>query len=240
MRDENYSVIYEDNHLIAVNKPAGWLVQGDETRDTPLSEYVKDYIKHRYEKPGDVFLGTVHRIDRPVSGAVIFARTSKALERTNKLFAEREVQKRYLAIVEQRPEELEGKLLHWIAKDPEKNIAHIANSQKNKHYKYAELDYKLLGGIGNQYLLEVLPKTGRPHQIRAQLARIGCPIRGDVKYGASKANEDNCIHLHSAALEFLHPVKKESLIIKAPIPKEQVWQLFRHALSDDAYYKDLV
>lgn len=240
MREDNYTVIYEDNHLIAVNKPAGWLVQGDETGDTPISEYVKEYIKHRYKKPGDVFLGTVHRIDRPVSGAVIFARTSKALERMNKLFAEREVAKRYLAVIERRPEELEGTLLHWIAKDPEKNIAMIANTQKNKHYKFAKLEYKLLAGVGDQYLLEVIPHTGRPHQIRAQLSKIGFPIRGDVKYGARKANEDARIHLHSAALEFIHPVKNESVIIKAPLPNDQVWRLFRQALGDMEYYKALV
>ena len=144
MQEENFSVIFEDNHLIAVNKPAGWLVQGDETGDTPLSDFVKEYIKHRYKKPGDVFLGTIHRIDRPVSGTVIFARTSKALERMNKLFEERKVKKTYLAIVENRPEELEGTLLHFIAKDQEKNIVHISSSQKNKHYKLSNTKFILL------------------------------------------------------------------------------------------------
>jgi 23S rRNA pseudouridine1911/1915/1917 synthase len=150
MREENFSVIFEDNHLIAVNKPAGWLVQGDETGDTPLSEFVKDYIKKRYDKPGAVFLGTVHRIDRPVSGAVIFARTSKSLERMNKLFEERQVKKTYLAVVESRPAELEGVLLHYISKDQEKNIVHVSNKQNNKHYKLAKLEYRLLGGLGDQ------------------------------------------------------------------------------------------
>ena len=240
MREDNYTVIYEDNHLIAVNKPAGWLVQGDETGDKPLSEFVKEYVKHRYNKPGDVFLGTIHRIDRPVSGAVIFARTSKALERMNKLFAERIIKKRYLAIVEKRPEELEGVLLHWIAKDPERNVAICAAQQKNKHFKFAKLEYKLLAGVGGQYLLEVIPHTGRPHQIRAQLAKIGSPIRGDLKYGAKKPNEDACIHLHSVGLEFIHPVKNEEVIIKAPLPKEQVWSLFRQALGEIDYYKGIL
>jgi len=240
MREDTYSVIYEDNHLIAVNKPAGWLVQGDETGDKPISEFVKEYIKHRYKKPGDVFLGTIHRIDRPVSGAVIFARTSKALERMNKLFAERTIKKTYLAIVEKRPEELEGVLLHWIAKDPERNIAMVASQQKNKHYKFAKLEYKLLAGVGGQYLLEVIPHTGRPHQIRAQLGKIGLPIRGDLKYGAKKPNENGCIHLHSVGLEFIHPVKKDEIIIKAALPKEQVWRLFRQALGDMDYYKSIL
>ena len=240
MREENFSVIFEDNHLIAVNKPAGWLVQGDETGDTPLSEFVKDYIKRRYNKPGAVFLGTVHRIDRPVSGAVIFARTSKSLERMNKLFEERHVKKTYLAVVESRPAELEGVLLHYISKDQEKNIVNVSNKQNNKHYKLAKLEYRLLGGLGDQFLLEVKPHTGRHHQIRAQLGKIGCPIRGDVKYGAKKLNEDARIHLHSAALEFIHPVQNTAVCIKAPIPNEQIWRLFRQALGDIEFYKDLV
>jgi len=240
MQEENYTVIFEDNHLIAVNKPAGWLVQGDETGDKPMSEFVKEYIKQRYKKPGDVFLGTVHRIDRPVSGAVIFARTSKALERMNKLFEERNVQKTYLAIVEKRPEELEGTLIHYISKDQEKNIVHIANSQKNKHFKLAELDYKFVAGLGDHFLLEVKPNTGRPHQIRAQLGKIGCPIRGDVKYGAKRTNSDGRIHLHSAALEFIHPVQKTPVLIKAPLPDEQIWRLFFSALGNIRFYKDLV
>jgi len=240
MQEENFSVIFEDNHLIAVNKPAGWLVQGDETGDTPLSDFVKEYVKHRYKKPGDVFLGTIHRIDRPVSGAVIFARTSKALERMNKLFEERKVKKTYLAIVENRPEELEGTLLHFIAKDQEKNIVHISTTQKNKHYKLAKLEYKLLAGLGDHHLLEVTPHTGRPHQIRAQLGKIGCPIRGDVKYGAKRTNEDGRIHLHSAALEFIHPVQQTLVSIKAALPNEQLWRLFRQALLDIQYYREIL
>ncbi len=240
MTEENFTVIYEDNHLIAINKPAGWLVQGDETGDTPLSEYVKDYIKQRYNKPGAVFLGTIHRLDRPVSGAVVFARTSKALERMNKLFEERKVHKTYLAVVENRPEELEGVLLHFISKSQEKNIVHVSSKQNNKHYKFAKLEYKLLGGIGDQYLLEVKPHTGRPHQIRAQLAKIGCPIRGDIKYGAKKVNEDGRIHLHSVALEFEHPVQKTPICIKAALPNEQIWNLFSNALGDIEFYKELI
>ncbi len=240
MREENYQIVYEDNHLIAVNKPAGWLVQGDETGDKPLSEYIKEYIKHRYQKPGDVYLGVIHRIDRPVSGLVIFARTSKALERMNKLFEKREIKKRYLAIVENRPEDLEGRLSHFISKDHEQNIVSISNSPKNKSYKSAELQYKYLGGIGHHHLLEVLPSTGRPHQIRAQLSKIGCSIRGDVKYSAQKGNEDGRIHLHSYSLEFIHPVKLEAITIKARLPDEQVWNLFKGRLGEIDYYKKYI
>ncbi|AFC24430.1 RluA family pseudouridine synthase [Saprospira grandis] len=240
MREENYTVIHEDNHLIALNKPAGWLVQGDQTGDRPLSEFAKDYIKFRYQKPGAVFLGVIHRIDRPVSGTVLFARTSKGLERMNKLFKERAVQKRYLAIVEKRPEELSGTLLHFIAKDKERNIVSVSNTARNKHYKFAKLDYRLLGGIGEHHLLEVIPHTGRPHQIRAQLARMGCPIRGDVKYGAKNKNKDGRIHLHAASLSFIHPVKKEAIDIWAPIPNEQIWKLFQDALGEMPDYKNVI
>jgi len=218
-------VIYEDNHLIAVNKAPRWLVQGDETGDTPLSEYVKQYIKIRYKKPGDVFLGTIHRLDRPVSGVVVFARTSKALTRMNKLFQDRKVDKTYWAIVPERPNPIEGTLIHYILKDHERNVAKAYDQTGNrtKHAKKSELSYKLIQQIGNLNLVEVYPKTGRPHQIRVQLSKIGCPIWGDIKYGFRKANQDGSIHLHCRSLSFIHPVKKELLDLMAPPPQDPVW-----------------
>ena len=175
-------VIFEDNHLIAINKPAGVLVQGDETGDKPLSEWVKEYIKVRYDKPGDVYLGTCHRIDRPVSGAVIFARTSKALERMNKLFAEREIDKTYWAVVNERPDPLSATLIDYLYKDHERNVTKAIDAPSRRHpdAKKAELTYELIGSFGNQHVLVVHPETGRSHQIRAQLARIGCPDRKSV------------------------------------------------------------
>lgn len=222
-------VLYEDNHLIAVNKPAGWLVQGDITGDPTLGDVVKQYIKVRYNKPGDVFLGTIHRIDRPVSGVVIFARTTKGLQRMNKLFQERKVQKTYRAIVVERPKELSGKLSHYILKDKERNIskAYTRKDKGGKDAKLGELEYRFLGSIANHHLLEVKPLTGRPHQIRVQLAKMGCPIRGDKKYGAPVWNIDRFIHLHSYSLEFIHPVKKEPVTIIADVPDEQIWDKFR-------------
>jgi 23S rRNA pseudouridine1911/1915/1917 synthase len=230
----NIPIIYEDNHLIAVNKPAGWLVQGDETGDMPLSEYVKAYIKRRYNKPGDVFLGTIHRLDRPVSGVVIYARTSKGLERMNKLFQNREVQKTYAAVVERRPEELQDTLVHYLMKDHDRNVTTAFNKQKYKAAKKAKLEYKYLGGLADHHLLEVKPITGRSHQIRVQLSRIGCSIRGDKKYGASKFNTDGgMIHLHAAKIEFIHPIKKEPVVICADVPhKDQVWQMYEHITSE--------
>lgn len=228
----NLQIIYEDNHLIAVNKPAGWLVQGDETGDVPLSEFVKEYIKRRYNKPGDVFLGIIHRLDRPVSGVVLFARTSKALTRMNKLFQDRMVEKRYVAIVEHLPEELEGKLVHYLSKDKDRNITKAFNKQKYKSAKRAELHYNYLGGLADHHLLNINPITGRPHQIRVQLAQMGCSIKGDKKYGAVHFNADRgMIHLHSYQLSFVHPVKKEPILIEAELPeKDQVWQMYRQLM----------
>ncbi|MFN7117273.1 MAG: RluA family pseudouridine synthase [Saprospiraceae bacterium] len=225
-------IIYEDNHLIAVNKPSGALVQGDETGDRPLSEDVKLYIKDRYNKPGDVFLGVIHRLDRPVSGVVIFARTSKALERMNRLFQERKIEKTYWAIVNERPEPITGKLTHFILKDKSKNIvkAFDFQSSRAKDAKEAILEYDLIAEIGNQHLLEVHPLTGRPHQIRAQLAKIGCPIRGDLKYGAPKANEDGSICLHCRKLAFEHPVTKVRVEISARPPENQYWRIFNNLI----------
>lgn len=219
-------VIYEDNHLLVVNKPAGMLVQGDKTGDMPLVEHGKAYIKEKYQKPGDVFLGVVHRLDRPVSGVVAFARTSKALSRMNELFRQNEVKKTYWAIVRQRPFDPEGSLTHWLVKDTTKNITK-AYKKPSKGGKEATLSYKLLAESHGLYLLEVYPHSGRPHQIRVQLASMGCPIRGDVKYGYDKPNEDGNINLHARRLEFIHPVKKEPLTLFAKLPADSFWKLFR-------------
>lgn len=232
LEKHNIKIIYEDNHLIAINKPAGWLVQGDETGDAPLSDYVKEYIKERYKKPGDVFLGVIHRIDRPVSGVVVYARTSKALARMNKLFEDRQVQKKYVAVVEKCPEELEATLVHYLTKDHDRNITTAHNKQKGKDSKRAELHYKYLGGLAKHHLLLVEPLTGRPHQIRVQLSKIGCPIHGDMKYGAEEFNPDKgTIHLHALKLSFIHPVKNEPVTIFAPLPeKDQVWQMYKQLI----------
>ena len=221
-------VLFEDNHLIAVNKPAGVLVQGDETGDPTLADWVKAYIKDRYKKPGDVFLGVIHRLDRPVSGVVVFARTTKALVRMNELFAERKVEKSYLAIVAHRPDPLKGRLTHFILKDTEKNVvkAYEQTGRRTKDAKEAILDFELLASIGDHHLLEVNPLTGRPHQIRVQLSKIGCPIYGDVKYGGPKISHDTSILLHCRSLTFEHPVKKEQVFIEAEAPQGQRWDLF--------------
>ena len=226
---EAIRVLYEDNHLLAVNKPAGWLVQGDDTGDVTMSDWAKEYIKVRYNKPGAVFLGVIHRLDRPVSGVLLFARTSKALTRMNKLFADRKIQKTYWAITEQRPESLEGTLTHYILKDRSRNLAKAYDqlSRRAEGAKKSTLDYKLIGQIGSHVLLEVKPHTGRPHQIRVQLSKLGCPIRGDLKYGYHTPNQDGSIHLHCRSLSFIHPVKKEPVTIEADLPKDQIWDLFR-------------
>lgn len=223
-------IIYEDNHLIAVNKPAGWLVQGDETGDKPLSEWVKDYIKIRYKKPGDVYLGVIHRLDRPVSGVVVFARTSKALTRMNELFKNRKINKTYWAITGERPDPLQGHLAHYLLKDPSKNVvkAYDQLGRRTAQAKLAELDYELISDIGHNHLVQVHPITGRPHQIRVQLSKMGWIIKGDIKYGSNHANEDGSICLHCRSLDFEHPVKKEWIKIEADPPKTQLWRLFEH------------
>lgn len=228
MRGTSLQVLYEDNHLIAVNKPAGVLVHGDETGDIPLTEYVKEYIKVRYDKPGDVFLGVIHRIDRPVSGAIIFARTSKGLERMNKVFRDRAIEKEYWAITSERPDELNDKLTHYLLKDRSRNVtkAYDRLGRRTADAKLAELDYELIGSLDKHHLLKVNLKTGRPHQIRVQLSAIGCPIRGDRKYGSNMIIEDGSILLHCHALRFEHPIKKEPIEIIAETPEHVAWRQF--------------
>ena len=218
-------ILYEDNHLLIVNKPAGMLVQGDHTGDVPLVELGKHYIKEKYDKPGEVFLGVVHRLDRPVSGVVVLARTSKALARMNALFQTRDVEKTYWALVGQAPPTDADTLTHWLTKNPKKNRAN-ARTQAGGDSKRAELSYRLLAGQNDTFLLEVKPLTGRPHQIRVQLAAIGCPIRGDLKYGFAQPNPDASISLHARTLSFVHPVKKTPLKLVAPLPDEAGWQAF--------------
>lgn len=226
----NLQVLYEDNHLIAVNKPGGILVHGDITDDTTLQDYVKDYVKVRYQKPGEVFLGVIHRLDRPVSGVLILARTSKGLSRMNDVFKKREIQKTYWAVVENIPNPLSGTLKHFIGKDKNKNVARayrqMSHRAERNNAKAAELSYKLLSKINDHHLLEVKPVTGRPHQIRVQLSDAGMPIRGDVKYGYPRANRNKNIHLHCRSLSFMHPVKKEPITIEADIPDDDIWNIF--------------
>jgi 23S rRNA pseudouridine1911/1915/1917 synthase len=226
-------VIYEDNHIIAINKPAGWLVQGDSTGDEPITEAVKAYIKKKYDKPGDVYLGSPHRLDRPVSGVLLFTRTSKALERMTEMFRDRQVVKKYVAIVEKRPKELSGELVHYLVKDHAKNITTAYSSQRYKDAKLSSLKYRLIGSLGNQHALEVLPDTGRSHQIRTQLSKMGCSIRGDVKYGAKLSDHDGRIYLHAFSLEFIHPVQKEPIKIMCFPPEDQIWNLFQSAIADE-------
>ena len=216
------NILYEDNHLIAVNKKSGDLVQGDKTGDKPLSEFVKKYIKKKYHKTGKVFLGTIHRLDRPTSGIVLFAKTSKALSRMNKQFKNQEVQKNYWAIVNNPPPNNSGTLVNMLKKNTQKNKSYITN---NKNGKNAILDYKVIKKLKNYYMLEIQPKTGRHHQIRVQLANIGCPIKGDLKYGAKRSNKDASINLHAYQLFFLHPVKKEKICITAETPKNPIWNI---------------
>lgn len=215
------NILFEDNHLIIINKQSGEIVQGDKTGDEPLSETVKKYIKTKYNKPGDVFLGTPHRIDRPTSGIVIFAKTSKSLARLNKMFQQKEIQKTYWAIVKNEPPQKEATLIHFLKKNEAKNKS-VAKLKDFDGAKRAELTYKVIHQFQQYFLLEILPKTGRHHQIRVQLASIGCPIKGDLKYGFSRSNKDASISLHARKIAFIHPVQKKLLEITAPAPSNDV------------------
>lgn len=219
------TVVYEDNHLIIVSKSSGEIVQGDKTGDTPLSETVKEYIKEAYAKPGNVFLGVVHRLDRPVSGLVLFARTSKALPRLNTMFASGDVHKTYWAIVKNRPPKDADVLTHWIVRNEKQNKSY-AYDREVPHSKKAVLDYKVIAKSDNYYLLEVNLHTGRHHQIRCQLAKMGCPIKGDLKYGSPRSNSDGSISLLSRKMEFVHPVSKKEISVEAPLPKDNLWRSF--------------
>ena len=216
-------VLYEDNHVIIVSKSPGEIVQGDKTGDTPLSETVKAYIKEKYAKPGDVFLGVVHRLDRPVSGVVVFARTSKALARLNEMFRVGSVQKTYWAIVQNEPKEPEATLTHYLLRNEKQNKSY-AYDHERPQAKRAVLDYRVIGHSDRYHLLEVHLHTGRHHQIRCQLAAIGCPIRGDLKYGAPRSNPDGSISLHARSVSFEHPVSHKQISVEAPPPDHPLWQ----------------
>ncbi len=219
---QNLQILYEDNHLIVINKRVGDIVQGDKTGDTPLSEHIKDYIKKKYDKPGQVFLGVTHRLDRPTSGIVVFAKTSKALSRMNKMFADKKTEKIYWAIVKNTPKKEKDTLIHWLKRNPKQNKSY-AYTKEIPESKRAELDYKILKRLDNYVLLQILLKTGRHHQIRAQLASLECPIKGDLKYGFDRSNPDGGIHLHARQLSFEHPVKKELISFTAPPPEDVLW-----------------
>ena len=219
------TVVYEDNHIIVVNKTASEIVQADKTGDTPLSETVKQYLKEKYQKPGNVFLGVTHRLDRPVSGLVIFAKTSKALTRLNEMFRAGEVKKTYWAVVKNAPKESEGELVHFLVRNEKQNKSY-AYDKEVPNSKKAVLDYRLIGRSENYYLLEVDLKTGRHHQIRCQLAKMGCPIKGDLKYGSPRSNPDGSICLHARRVRFVHPVSKELIDLKAPLPEGNLWKGF--------------
>ena len=216
-------VLYEDNHIIVVNKESGEIVQGDKTGDTPLSDIVKDYIKVKYQKPGNVFLGVVHRLDRPVSGAVVFARTSKALSRLNEMFRRGEVHKTYWAIVKNKPKADAATLVSWIVRNEKQNKSY-AYDHEVKDSKKAVLDYRLIASGDTYHILEIRLHTGRHHQIRCQLAAMGCPIKGDLKYGSPRSNADGSISLLSHTVEFVHPVSKETIVVEAPRPDDKLWR----------------
>ncbi len=216
-------VVYEDNHIIIVYKESGEIVQGDKTGDTPLSETVKQYIKEKYNKPGNVFLGVVHRLDRPVSGLVVFARTSKALPRMNKMFSNGEVHKTYWAITQSMPKESEATLTNWIVRNEKQNKSY-AYDREVPNSKKAILKYRVIGQSDRYTLVEVQLMTGRHHQIRCQLSHIGCPIKGDLKYGAKRSNPDGSISLLSHHVEFVHPVSQELISLDSPLPEDKLWQ----------------
>ena len=219
------SILFEDNHLIVINKKPSEIVQGDKTGDKTMPDTIKEYLKVKYNKPGNVFCGVIHRLDRPTSGAVVFARTSKGLERMNAQFREKETNKVYWAIVEQKPEKPEGSLVHFLKKNETKNKSFVTDSEKGGA-KEAKLTYKLIASSERYHLLEITLETGRHHQIRAQLAAIGCFIKGDIKYGAKRSNEDGSICLHARRLTINHPVTKEVLTFTADTPNTAIWKIF--------------
>ncbi len=224
------NILFEDNHIIIINKQPSQIVQGDKTGDRPLSDLVKDYIKIKYNKAGEVFLGVVHRLDRPVSGAVIFARTSKSLTRLNALIKDREIRKTYWAVVKNKPPKEKDTLVNFLRRDEAKNKSFITG-EKTKNAQMASLSYTLLGSSDNYYLLEIDLQTGRHHQIRAQLAGIGCPIKGDLKYGYQRSNSDASIHLHARKLNFIHPVTLKPLTVIASTPNDPVWNYFNQNIT---------
>ncbi|MDU8886256.1 RNA pseudouridine synthase [Yeosuana sp. MJ-SS3] len=220
----NLQILYEDNHIIIINKRSGDIVQGDKTGDAPLSDIVKAYIKDKYNKPGNVYLGVVHRLDRPTTGIVLFAKTSKALTRLNKMLVDKNINKTYWAIVKNKPEKEKNTLIHWLKKNPKNNKSSAFIKEKSDGKK-AILHYELTKKLDNYYLLEVNLETGRHHQIRSQLASIGCPIKGDLKYGFDRSNKDGSISLHARQIDFIHPVSKEEINVTAPLPNDPIWNV---------------
>lgn len=218
----NLQILFEDNHIVVVNKRAGDIVQGDKTGDKPLSDVVKEYIAEKYNKPGNVYLGVVHRLDRPTTGLVMFAKTSKVLPRLNALFVSKDITKTYWAIVKKQPEKQQDTLIHWLKKNPKNNKSYVYQHEV-KDSKKAVLHYRILKKLDRYFLLEIALETGRHHQIRAQLAHIGCPIKGDLKYGFDRSNDDGSIHLHARHITFIHPVKKTPVEITADLPNDIIW-----------------
>ena len=216
-------VLYEDNHLIAIQKLPSDIVQGDKTKDKPLSEIVKSFLKEKYNKPGNVFCGVIHRIDRPVGGIVVFAKTSKSLARMNKLFQDKQIQKTYWAVVKNKPSKKTDKLVHHLLKNQKQNKSYPVDSERGKK---SELTYEVIKSSDNYHLLKITPHTGRHHQIRCQLSAMGCPIKGDLKYGFDRPNKGGSIHLHAVEIEFIHPVTKEKLVIKSQPPADPLWDFF--------------
>lgn len=221
---DNLQVLFEDNHIIVINKRVGDIVQGDKTGDEPLSDVVKSYLKEKYNKPGEVFLGVVHRLDRPTTGIVVFAKTSKALTRLNETFKNRETQKTYWAVVKNQPPKETDTLIHFLKRNPKNNTSK-AHTKEVPESKKASLTYKIIKKLDNYFVLEIDLHTGRHHQIRAQLQAIGCPIKGDLKYGFDRSNPDGGIHLHARKMVFTHPVSKENIEIIAPTPSDVIWNL---------------
>jgi len=224
-QEKPLNILFEDNHLIIVNKWSGDIVQSDKTGDKPLVDKVKDYIKKKFNKPGEVFLGIPHRIDRPTTGIVIFCRNSRSLERINQMFKDKAISKTYWAIVKEKPPAESGKLVHYMKRNEQQNKSYAAD-KKTSGSQHAELDYKILAESDRYFLLEIDLHTGRHHQIRAQLAKIGCPIKGDLKYGYDRSNEDASISLHARKVSFHHPSKKELMEIIAPVPEDKLWKYF--------------